>query len=100
MRYATIQRCRSEYPAELMCRCLKVSTSGFYASANRSPSRQARANARPTEKIHTLHRDSDGVFGAPRITETLQFEGETVSRNRVARLMAASGLQGIPQRRR
>ena len=100
MRYATIQRCRSDYPVQLMCRCLKVSTSGFYSWANRSPSPRARANARLTEKIHTLHRESDGVFGAPRITETLQFEGERISRNRVARLMAANGLQGIPQRRR
>lgn len=83
-----------------MCRCLKVSTSGFYAWTNRSPSSRAGANARLTEKIRTLHGDSDGVFGAPRITETLQFQGETVSRNRVARLMAAIGLQGIPQRRR
>jgi len=100
VRYATIQRCRSEYSVQLMCRCLKVSTSGFYSWANRSPSPRSRANARLTEKIRTIHSDSDGVFGAPRITETLQFEGETVSRNRVARLMTASGLQGIPQRRR
>ena len=91
MRYATIQRCRSDYPVQLMCRCLKVSTSGFYAWATRSPSRRSRANARLTAKIYTLHRDSDGVFGAPRIAETLQFEGETVSRNRVARLRIIIG---------
>ncbi|ROO22687.1 IS3 family transposase, partial [Salinisphaera orenii] len=99
MRYATIQRCRSEYPVQLMCRCLKVSTSGFYAWANRSPSARSQANTRLAERIRTLHADSDGVFGAPRITETLQFEGQPVSRNRVARLMATHGLQGIPQRR-
>lgn len=28
-RYTVIQRCRNEYPIRLMCRCLKVSASGY-----------------------------------------------------------------------
>ncbi|WP_123658988.1 IS3 family transposase [Salinisphaera japonica] len=52
------------------------------------------------EKVHTLHRGSNGVFGVRRITEILQLEGETISRNRVPRVMGASRLQGIPRRRR
>ncbi len=47
-----------------------------------------------------LHADSDGVWGSPRITDELRFRGETCGRNRVARLMRAEGLQGIPQRKR
>ncbi|MES1932231.1 integrase [Salinisphaera shabanensis T35B1] len=99
MSYATIQRCSSECPGRLMCCWLKVSATGLYAWATRSPSCQDRANARLTEDIHTLHRDIDGVFGAPPITETLQLEGEASSCNRVARLIAAGGPQGISRRR-
>ncbi|ROO25662.1 hypothetical protein [Salinisphaera japonica] len=40
------------------------------------------------------------MFDVPRLIEALQFEGETVSRYRVARPTTTSGLQGIPQRRR
>ena len=41
-----IQRCRNEYPVRLMCRCLKVFTSGYYAWQDREPSPRAQENAR------------------------------------------------------
>jgi putative transposase len=83
-----------------MCRCLRVSRSGFYAWARRPSSNRARDNARLLGRIRELHRTSDGVMGAPRIHEVLTDEGETASLNRIARLMAKDGLQGIPQKRR
>ena len=30
MRYRMIERCREAFPVRLMCRCLKVSPSGYY----------------------------------------------------------------------
>jgi len=84
----------------MMCRCLEVSTSGFYAWVCRAPGPRARANARLLERIREIHEDSLGVIGAPRMHEDLTDEGESVSLNRVARLMAGAGLQGWPQRRR
>jgi len=51
-------------------------------------------------RIQELHTASDGVFGAPRMWEELRYEGEGCSRNRVARLMRAHGLQGVPARGR
>lgn len=100
MRYEAIQRHRNQYPLRLMCRCLKVSASGFHAWATRSLSTRARDNARLLEKIRRHHADSDGVMGAPRMQEELGYEGETASLNRIARLMAGDGLFGVPQRRR
>ena len=82
-----------------MCRCLKVSRSGFHAWTTRPVSARARDNARLLEKIRTHHTASDGVMGAPRMQEELSYEGETASLNRVARLMARAGLYGVPQRR-
>lgn len=95
-----IQRCRNEYPVRLMCRCLKVSASGYYAWQGREPSPRAQENARLVRRIREIHEDSRGVIGAPRMHEDLRDEGETVSLNRVARLMAAERIQGWPRRKR
>jgi putative transposase len=82
-----------------MCRCLKVSRSGFYAWAKRPPSPRALDNQRLLTRIRERHEASDGVMGAPRMHEELTGEGETASLNRIARLMAREGLKGIPQKR-
>lgn len=95
-----IRRCRNEYPVRLMCRCLQVSPSGYYAWEGRIPSPRAQENVRLLSRIRQIHEDSRGVIGAPRMYEDLLDEGEQVSLNRVARLMAADGLQGWPRRKR
>ena len=100
MRYQAIQRCRGEFPVRLMCRCLKVSPSGFYDWSVRQPSVRAVDNARLLRRIREIHEDSQGAIGAPRMHEDLIDEGETASRNRIARLMAADGLQGWPRRKK
>lgn len=100
MRYEAIRRHRGQYPLRMMCRCLKVSHSGFHDWIRRAPSLRAQDNARLLEKIHQRHADSDGVLGAPRMHEELGYEGETASLNRIARLMAGAGLYGVPQKRR
>lgn len=82
-----------------MCRCLDVSPSGYYAWESRNPSARAQDNARLLERIRQMHADSGGMLGAPRMRDDLAEEGETASLNRVARLMAADGLQGWPRRK-
>lgn len=83
-----------------MCRCLKVSPSGYYAWRGRPPSRRRLSNARLLERIRVLHEASDGVKGSRRIADDLRLEGTPCSRNRAARLMQLEGVKGIPQRRR
>lgn len=95
-----IDRCRDAYPIRMMCRCLKVSSSGYYDWRKRLPSPRARDNQRLLAKIRLLHEQSDGVLGSYRIWKDLRADGETCSWNRVARLMRISGLRGIPQKRR
>ena len=95
MRYEAIRRHRGEYPVRLMCRCLKVSASGFHDWVTRAPSKRARDNARLLERIHQHHTDSGGVMGAPRMHEELGYEGESASLNRVARLQEMSAPEAI-----
>jgi putative transposase len=95
-----IQRCRDQYPIRLMCRCLRVSPSGYYGWESRPTSARGQDNARLLTRIREIHEESRGVIGMPRMHEDLQEEGETASRNRVARLMARHGLYGWPRRRR
>lgn len=83
-----------------MCRCLKVSSSGYYAWRRRPESARSRENRRLLSQIRAIHEASDGVYGSPRIHRELRYDGETCSKKRVARLMQRAGLKGIPQRRR
>ena len=83
-----------------MCRCLKVSPSGYYGWDARPPSARQLDNERLLERIQEIHEDSRGAIGAPRMHEDLVDAGETASPNRVARLMARAGLQGWPRRKK
>lgn len=91
-----IERCRETFPVSMMCRLLKVSSSGYYEWRTRKPSVLQQDNARLTRKIHHIHQHNDGVFGSPRIWEELRYDGEHCSLNRVARLMQANAIAGIP----
>lgn len=61
---------------------------------------RSRANRRLLSRIKEIHRESDSVFGYPRIFEKLRYEGESLSVKRIARLMQLHGIRGIPQKRK
>ena len=94
-----IERCRDTFPITMMCRLLKVSGSGYYDWRVRQPGNRLQDNSRLLRRIRTLHADSNGVFGSPRMHDELRYLGETCSLNRVARLMQSAGLIGIPARK-
>ena len=50
-------------------------------------STRERDNRRLLRRIREYHTASDSVMGMPRMHEVLTHEGETASRNRIARLM-------------
>lgn len=95
-----IDRCRESYLVNMLCRLLKVSSSGYYDWRGRPQSPRAQDNQRLLKKIRLLHAHSDGVHGSPQIWEDLRFEGETCSLNRVAKLMKDNDIQGIPALRK
>ena len=100
MKYRMIERCRDAFPVRMMCRNLGVSPSGYYEWHEREPSARDRANKQLLAHIRRLHAHSDGVLGAPRIWEELQYARIHCGKNRVARLMRLDSLQGIPQKKR
>jgi putative transposase len=82
-----------------MCRVLGVSASGYYAWQCRPPSARAVKDAELTKKIHTIHLESRGTYGAPRIHAELKAQGIRLGRKRVARLMRAAAVQGVSRRK-
>ena len=64
------------------------------------PNARAQDNCRILGRIQKIHADIGGALGAPRILECLWAEGETASRNGIARLMNINAVQGWPHKKR
>jgi putative transposase len=90
---------RADHAIMTMCRVLGISPSGYHAWRRREPSARQLADAELSEKIRTIHAESRGTYGAPRIHAELADKGVLVGRKRVARLMGADRLEGASRRR-
>ena len=90
---------QADLPIRTACEVLGVSTSGYYAWADRAPSARAQANARLLQAIRAAHQASDATYGMPRIRAELADQGMLASRKRIARLMREHRLQGVSRRR-
>ena len=91
---------QAEHAVARMCELLEVSTSGYYAWLARPLSAGALADRDLTETIREIWEESDQTYGAPRIhAELVDDHGMRVGRKRVARLMAAAGIQGVSRRK-
>jgi len=85
-----------------LCTILNIARSSFYYWRKTAAARTARqaADAQLAARIRTVHRDSDGTYGVPRITAELREAGELVNHKRVARIMRQADLAGLRLRRR
>ncbi len=99
MRYAFIERHRSEHGVEKMCRVLKVTRSGYYAWHKRTESNRRQEDRRLLDDIRRVYRQGRNAYGSPRVTKQLHAEGIRCGKNRVARLMKANGLQAVVKRK-
>jgi putative transposase len=99
VRFRFVEAEKAYYPIRLICRCLAVSRSGYYAWRKRLPSSRARQDARLRVEVSASHTASRRTYGSPRILRDLREEGHRVSRKRVARLMRELGLEGRRKRR-
>ena len=90
---------QADHPIATVCRVLGVSPSGYYAWHQRAPSARAQRDAELTMQLHTIHLESRGTYGAPRVHAELAAQGIHVGRKRVARLMRAAGVRGVSRRK-
>jgi putative transposase len=83
-----------------MCEVLEVSRSGYYAWLRRDLCCRLRRDEHLLGLIRNIHRESRGIYGAPRIHAELKLGlNEPCSRKRVARLMRLAGIVGIHRRK-
>jgi transposase InsO family protein len=83
-----------------MCEVLDVSRQGYYDWRGREPSRRQQKNEELLEDIERIFEHSRQTYGSPRIHRTLQDEGRTAGRNRVARIMRTNGIRAVQPRRK
>jgi putative transposase len=81
------------------CVLFQVSRAAYYQRRQAVPSNRALADQALTTTIRSIHTESAGTYGAPRIHQQLCKRGTHCSRRRVARLMRQAGLEGCHQRR-
>ena len=102
-RFQCVADHQRRYGVKRLCSILGVARSSFYYWRRTAGDRVARqaADARLAVRIRAVHQESDGTYGAPRITAELRAtSGEALNHKRVARIMRAFGIEGVRLRRR
>jgi transposase InsO family protein len=86
---------QGEYAIGELCAAFDVSRSGFHRWRTAGPCKRAREDARISEVLRAVHRQSRGTYGRPRLVAALRQRGYRCSPKRVARLMRACKLRGV-----
>lgn len=95
MKFAWIQEHRDSHPIAVMCRVLRVSTSGFDAWCKRVPGPRAQRSERIRASVSRVFEQSNQIYGSHKIAQKLtnDEELETACRNTVAKAMNEMGLK-------
>ena len=100
MKFRFIAREKAHHALGLLCRCLRVTRSGFYAWQRRPESAHAKRDRHLKVLVRTSFTTSKGRYGSPRIhRDLLEEHHEHVSRKRVIRLMQEDGLKARVRKR-
>jgi putative transposase len=99
VRFAFIAAKKAEHRVTILCRCMRVTRSGFYAWTRRGLSARAQRDLVLRTKLRAFHAASGHRYGRPRLWKDLKEDGEAVSEKRVKRLMREEQIQGrVPKR--
>jgi putative transposase len=90
---------RARHTVTILCRCLQVTPSGFYAWRRRPESQHARDDRRLKVLVRASFEENKHRYGSPRVLEDLLEQQERVSRKRVVRLMQEEGLKARVRKR-
>jgi putative transposase len=99
VKFSFVQDHRRLWPVAAICRVLQVSRSGFFAWRRRGPSRRRRRQEELIEKIKAAHLENRELYGSPRVHRALLIDGQSVSRNTVAKLMRQAKIRAKTKRR-
>ena len=92
----------ANHSVDVMVRSLPVSRSGYYAWKKRRAATIVtdleQRNLDLQAKVLTVHKESKGIYGSPRVTAELRAQGVRISEKSVAKIMAAAGIAGISPR--
>ena len=92
MRYQFISAEKANYPLTLLCRVMKVASSGYYAWLTADKSKRQLENEKLIPLVREISRDSDRTYGERRIAEALCAHGVPCGRVRAATLMRLAGV--------
>ena len=90
---------KARHTVIILCRCLAVTRSGFYAWQRRPESARSRDDRRLKVLVQASFDASKQRYGSPRIHEDLIEQDEQVRRKRVVRLMQEAGLVARARKR-
>ena len=96
MRYQFIEENKKELPVKKMCQVLQVSRGGYYDWKQRQlagPSKRRKHREKLLGQIREAHRQSEGVYGSPKVHRELKAQGVEVAENTVARYMKQAGIR-------
>jgi putative transposase len=99
VKFAFVKDHRRRWPVAIICRVLDVARSGFYAWLRRKPSARQVRQQELLAKIRVAHARNRELYGSPRVHRALLIDGETVSRNTVAKLMRSAKIRAKSRRR-
>ena len=99
MRFEFIAAEKAHHALSRLCRCLRVTRSGFYAWRGRPESAHAKRDRQLKVLVRASFDASKERYGSPRIHRDLIEWHEPVSRKRVIRLMQEGGLKARVRKR-
>lgn len=99
MRFTFIAAKRAEHTVSILCRCLRVTRSGFYSWLRRPESAHAQTDRRLRVLVRASFDESRHRYGSPRVYADLRAQQVRVSRKRVVRLMQEDGLKARARKR-
>jgi putative transposase len=99
VRFRFIAAEKAHHALSLLCRCLRVTRSGFYAWRRRPESAHGQRDRRLKVLVRASFDASKQRYGSPRIHRDLIEWHEPVSRKRVIRLMQEEGLKARVRKR-
>jgi putative transposase len=99
VRFRFVAAEKAHHSISLLCRCLRVTRSGFYAWQRRPESARTAQDRRLKILVRTSFEESQHRYGSPRIYRDLLEQDVRVSRKRVIRLMQEEGLKARIRKR-